>query len=784
LPSPARKTKLLYRSASCKLALQLFVGQDFNLPARASDKLVFFDNSLYKYRKPMISVYKGRKDIMRLWDGKTLGRYRVIEQIGRGGTAVVYKAYDAHLERKVAIKVFRKEDFLPAEAEQLLKRFDREAKVLARLTHPNIVPIIDYGEYEGTLYLVMPFLSGGTLKRREGGMEWREALRLVLPIADALAYAHKHHILHRDVKPSNILLTETGQPMLSDFGIARLLESEAGFTMTGTGIAVGTPGYMAPEQRIGKADERSDLYSLGVVLYELITGHKPFEAEQPLDVRQQQMTGMPAKLRQLAGNMPPELERVLFKALEQRSENRYPDMQTFTRALRSLLESPTQKTPEETITRFPPLQEDNVTVKLPQHAGQARAVKTVDASADAPPKRRRTDKLVWVLTLGVAGLIVLALAGWWLVEKIVQQPTFIAQTMTAIFQEEQVKLTATHYATVLAQTAAIAGQLGQEQATTETQLTQTLTIEAQAERATTTPETQWTQTPTTQQTLPTVVETVPPPIRIREIDGMEMVYVPAGIFLMGSSESEIDNIFVKSCKNAVSTCSREWFADETPQHGVFLDHYWIDRTEVTNGMYAECVQKGVCTPPVSMNSYTHISYYGNTQYENYPVIYVNWEQARRYCEWVGAKLPSEAEWEKAARGTDGQQYSWGNNFDCRKGNFDDGAEDGDPYTVTGGPNCDGYVDTAPVGSYPEGASPYNALDMLGNVWEWVADWYAQDYYMQMVQTNPIGPVSGEERVMRGGSWSSFEHNVRTPFRFKDKPDNVNYNLGFRCALSP
>ncbi len=159
--------------------------------------------------------------------GQTLGRYHILEQLGEGGMATVFKAYDTRLERDVAVKVIRVDQFAPAMLESVLKRFEREAKALARLTHPNIVGVIDYGEYESSPYLVMPYLPGGTLKQRLGKpMPWQEVVWLLTPIAQALEYAHEQNIVHRDIKPSNILLTVKGQPMLTDFGIAKLLESD------------------------------------------------------------------------------------------------------------------------------------------------------------------------------------------------------------------------------------------------------------------------------------------------------------------------------------------------------------------------------------------------------------------------------------------------------------------------------------------------------------------------------------------------------------------------------
>ena len=215
--------------------------------------------------------------------GRTLGRYHILEQLGEGGMAAVYRAHDLRLERDVAVKII-----LPGKEHslQFSKRFEREAKALAQLSHPNIVRVLDYGEQDEIPYLVMEYIPGGTLKNhiRNRKLGWSETVRLLLPIANALAYAHQHKIIHRDVKPANILLSDTGQLLLSDFGIAKLLENEETLELTGTGVGIGTPEYMAPEQGMGSADERSDIYSLGVVFYEMVTGRRPYEANTPMAV--------------------------------------------------------------------------------------------------------------------------------------------------------------------------------------------------------------------------------------------------------------------------------------------------------------------------------------------------------------------------------------------------------------------------------------------------------------------------------------------------------------------
>jgi formylglycine-generating enzyme required for sulfatase activity len=246
--------------------------------------------------------------------------------------------------------------------------------------------------------------------------------------------------------------------------------------------------------------------------------------------------------------------------------------------------------------------------------------------------------------------------------------------------------------------------------------------------------------------------------------------VPAGEFEMGSTEGD---------------------DDERPVHTVALDAFWIDRAEVTNDQFAAFLnvqgnqEEGGVTWLDLEDKDCLIEQVGGefrpkNGYADHPVIDVSWHGAAAYCEWAGARLPTEVEWEYAARGEQGYVYPWGDEFDCSRGNFDDERQM-NAYVVPGGEGCDGYERTAPVGSFPVGASWCGALDLAGNTWEWVADWYDEDYYERSPTHNPLGPEEGDSKVLRGGSWLGNPVRVRGAFRFRLLPDFRLDYIGFRCA---
>ncbi len=269
-------------------------------------------------------------------------------------------------------------------------------------------------------------------------------------------------------------------------------------------------------------------------------------------------------------------------------------------------------------------------------------------------------------------------------------------------------------------------------------------------------------TPTSVAVLPTFTSTltdtsVPTPgigsVKTNPKDGVEMVHVPAGEFIMGSSDADIDAVLAEC-----TDCEREWYDAEKPQHTVYLDAFWVYKTEVTNDQYRKCVEAGACTPP-------HYTWrYNDPAYTDDPVISVDWYQAKAYCEWAGGRLPTEAEWEKAARGMDGRIYPWGNDWDANKLN-----------SYEAGPG-----NTIKVGSYLAGASPYGALDMAGNVWEWTNSLYMK--YPYRADDDREALEASGARISRGGAWDSSQRLTRCAFRNADAPSYTDYLIGFRVVV--
>jgi formylglycine-generating enzyme required for sulfatase activity/tRNA A-37 threonylcarbamoyl transferase component Bud32 len=729
--------------------------------------------------------------------GLTIGKYHIIEQLGEGGMAVVYKAFDTDLERTVALKFIRKELIGEHFYEQVMGRFKREAKVLAALDHPNIVAVFDFGQYEGSPYIVMKYIPCGALQPSGVPLAAVLAARLLAPVARALEFAHKRGVIHRDLKPSNILLCDDGTPTLSDFGIARILdETGAGTQLTGTGLAIGTPEYMAPEQWQGKPVPASDIYGLGVVFYELVTGRRPYTAETPAAVMIKQVTEPLPRPRALVPGLSTAVENVLFKALALKPEHRYAGMAEFAAALEEIARGEARETRVEPARPAVPQTEvvaspaPPVVTETASRRAAAPAPVVTDYSPLAQPSRPALESIAMNPSLpkpktawgrwaaGVVGVILVTVVFWQVVKPVPAAPTE-APTSLPVIGSAPTRPPAAVATETPNQPPAPAS------APTEAPAPAATAVDSATPGPTVTSEPSTTPLPTA--TFEPTVTLAPilgiGSVRNSAMDGMVQVYVPEGSFNMGSTGSD-----------ALAN------DDEKPQHSVMLDAFWIDKTEVTNAMFRLFVdqsgylteaEKGGSGYNFDLNAEKWLDIKGAdwkhpngpqsslSGLEDHPVVLVNWIDAGAYCQWAGRRLPTEAEWEKAARGTDGRIFPWGNTAPA--GNLLNFADSNLPVSYSDKLIDDGYRFTAPVGHYPEGASFYGALDMAGNVSEWTMDWSGP--YTGGTVSNPKGPATGEYRVIRGTAWTDSSRFARSAFRGWYPPSVRSNDIGFRCAVS-
>ena len=335
--------------------------------------------------------------------GQMLGPYRIINQIGKGGMATVYKAYQPSVDRYVAVKVLPSQ---LAESKEFATRFQQEARIIAKLEHPHILPVFDYGESDGVSYFVMRYMDAGTLKEKmiEGRpLPLSDIDRLFTQLAEALSYAHSRGIIHRDLKPANVLIDSHGNVFLTDFGIAKLLES-ASPRLTQTDAIMGTPAYISPEQAQGHpVDQRSDIYSLGIILYEMVTGSVPFTAETPLAVLFKHISDPLPPPSLVKPDIPPVIEQVLLKALAKDPRDRFATAAEFVAAWeRALRDKEAVQRPHEVLT-VPP---------APTTTGaqtQQKAVTTKTASKAGLPTLWIAGCLIGACALfGLAGVALMA----------------------------------------------------------------------------------------------------------------------------------------------------------------------------------------------------------------------------------------------------------------------------------------------------------------------------------------------------------------------------------------
>lgn len=705
--------------------------------------------------------------------------------------ARVYRGRDVRLKRDVAIKVI---DAVYRADEAYRARFEREAQAIAQLEHPHIVRLYRYGEVSGLFYMAMQYIPGqdlfsylAELKARKEWLPALEAARFVRELCSALDYAHSKGIIHRDVKPSNILLGEDGRSYLTDFGLALLADSET------KGDIFGSPHYVAPEQAISSASvvPQSDLYAVGVILYEMFTGQRPFEGAAPLEIAMKQMGELPPSPQELRPDLSPALTAVILKALAKEPEDRYGNGNLLATAVEQAIRQPEEveitaldaadDDPDSVSTPLvmpppppavsgPPLSTAPRNLPPPPAAvamGQAQHVVVPTPKAEKTKTSNGRSCLFFLLFLlivvGVAGT-----AGWFFgwQRHSVDDLVYLAQNGSL---PPTVTATPTSTATPTA-----------EPTETPTNVpTETAAPTDTAVPPTSTPLSSPTPSPTSTPTpLPTATATslpTPTPLIVltREQDEMPQVIVPATTFMMGArDEDELAE------------------PDERSRHEVTVDAFAIDLYEVsvaqyaaflnTLGQYVNACNGFTClsTRFETTRSYLTDELTGYIPVEgfgDYPINNVSWHGANAYCQWVGGRLPTEAEWELAATGGDGRFYPWGDALQI--------DDDGTVPAVFAGT----FDDLQPVNSLPEGASPFGLHHMAGNVWEWVADGYDPIYYDRSPEENPTGPEVSvtDDYVMRGGGYDSPAADLRTTNRAGERAPEFRLipDTGFRCVSS-
>jgi eukaryotic-like serine/threonine-protein kinase len=673
------------------------------------------------------------------WIGRTLnGRYKIEELLGQGGMSAVYRAQDPNLRRVVAVKLIHGH---LSDNPDFIRRFEEEATAVAQLRHNNIIQVYDFNHDGSTFYIVFEYIPGETLQQRLHHLSQQnhrlpidEAIRITATIADALDFAHQQGLIHRDVKPANVMINMRGEPILMDFGIAKIT---AGTQHTATGAILGTARYMSPEQVQGeRVDARTDLYALGVMLFEMLSGRVPYQADSVMTLMMMHVQKPIPNILELRPDVPPYLVWVLNRALAKRPEDRFTTAGEMAAALRD-----TTAVPPQFIPLIP-----NITPTL----------------IIPPQKNSNRNKL-----LAVGGGIILLLL-------------FLTGAYTFSLMP---------FAELDAGVNSVAVIEITNQAELVIQPTQTLSLPTATDTPAPTITPSITPEPTiTPSVTPSPTATQNPIVLpndpqlgdswVRISDDMTMLFVPSGIFQMGSDNGA---------------------DDEKPLRYVSLNPFWIDATEVTNTQFARFVAQTDYKTTAEERGTGWVfqettweevagAYWQQPQgpnsdlinLEQYPVLQVSWYDAEAYCVWAGGRLPTEAEWEYAARSPSSLTYPWGNAWQTGRANF---CDVNCPLTWASQTLDDRYKFTSPVGTYsPAGDSWVGAADMAGNVWEWVSDWYLSDYYQNGATNNPMGPTNGQHKVLRGGSWFNATDSLRSSGRISRNPINPYDSVGFRCVF--
>ncbi len=632
------------------------------------------------------------------------GRYRIDGLIGAGGMGTVYRATRLLIGDEVAIKILHTDQTDANSSE----RFRREAQAAARLKHPNAVSIYDFGvSTDGLQYLVMEFVEGASLREatKQGPLSFPTVIEIISQVCAALDEAHRRHIIHRDIKPDNIIIDSTLSGLrvkVLDFGIAKLRDETASH-ITQTGSVMGTPHYMSPEQCLGEElDSRADVYSVGIVLYEMLCGRVPFNSPISTAVVVQHVSQPPPSLREINPAVPHALEAVVLHAIEKTRDARPPTAGALAHELKAALRS--EGAPAYSVSGLQASQPFLSNILIDEETIERRK-----ANSPSQPDLSKTVHLASPR----AGIP--SLGG---VPRLTAENG--AATTASLKQSIPTKYVGVGLAALvvvgLVLLLAMWPRAGTEEAKNETVTTKD------------------SQPPQETVSDPPVSSSNKPKEDVDQGAPTGMVAVTGGQLLMGSNVGDLDS---------------------KPAHLVAVKSFYIDAHEVTCEDYKRFVDKDRSAMPAGWTNGTYPQ--GAAKQ---PVTGVTWEQAAAYARSVGKRLPTEQEWEFAARGPTGLLYPWGKSWKRGCANAADEGNARKGLASVGSYNCD---------------SPFGVQDLIGNAWEWTAsDW----------SPYPGGRLanasSGGEKVIRGGSWESEPNYASGTYRSGYK--GVGDKTGFRCAM--
>jgi formylglycine-generating enzyme required for sulfatase activity/tRNA A-37 threonylcarbamoyl transferase component Bud32 len=660
-------------------------------------------------------VFSQGKRVFPFVIGATISHYRIVGKLGEGGMGVVYKAEDTRLRRPVALKFLRREALDSPEHKQ---RFVREAQAAAALDHPNVCTVFEIDQADGQAFLVMALVEGQSVSSKiaERPLRLDEALDMAIQTAQGLQAAHEKGIVHRDIKPSNLIVNQHGQVKIMDFGLAQLADRSR---LTQTTSVVGTVAYMSPEQaqRL-PTDRRSDIWSLGVVLYEMVTGRVPFEGEHEMAIIYSIINEDHEPITALRVGLPTELDRIIAKAMAKDPESRYQHVVELRVDLNNLRQM-------------------SASGKVPRFAAAAASPPAVPGSpaarsgADAPPLSRADAP---VLSRADAPLSSSRAAG-------AGSPSVAPTPADARSTADRARIEASPRVDRGRGDAAAAVRPKSRRAYVLIAAVLTAVVALAALTA-------WRFTGRFAAAPADAIQTATGDMRL----------IPAGEFLFGADA----NIELPVAKPA-------GFEPPNAPQAAILAAFYMDVTEVSNAAYKKfCDATG--------RRYPEPPEYDPNYFEtkpDYPVVNVSFDDAQAFARWAGKRLPTEQEWEKAARGADGRIYPWGNTASPRMANAQGGQ--------------DGFESMAPVAAFAEAASPYGVLNLSGNVWEWTASAY-RPAPQEITNINAWRLVANDAAwfVIKGGSLMTppddldlmaffrggFPGGLGTPYQ------------GFRCAMDP